>query len=480
MQVDSTKNSESLKPDLHSHPLDNDATDSSAAISAHPLATRGNMGWDSTSLLEFGHGLTQIATEELGDRTLALDFQFDTTSGRIPSWSEAVYSSASTALNSWLTDPIRYLSSQFSRSSRSNQRNGGDMLKHPPGVRQCHPTMIPMTNRTTLSTRSTKDPLRQSIGSLGISQQSIKFSSHSPGGRKVPQSISKNEEATGEIVLIQDVTAQDVLCDFISHTNHEGNKELDQKISKIREMYHDRPLTDEEREQTLSNSIVDWTHHSGGRFLKPPTGKDTNWTVMSPDEAVKAIACKIMNGSTRFSPPQVVVTPQPSSLIPSSRFVSSQSTVGSTPRRTQEIGSDLPTTKQAKVRNIPVVPETPIPIPNGVQMLSQEGELVSENNITEKDVLFGRGGKSNHHPGNKWYRQIIAQTRPIYSCDTRSKIEKTDISNAVVNYIQSHGGRFLKRGDNDRWAVMKQSDARRKAAQLLRERKALKWTKIVK
>ena len=330
----------------------------------------------------------------------------------------------------------------------------------------------------------TSHPLSQSIGLFGVPQKNNKFSPPSPVGKAVEPG-TKSESAKREIVLINDVTNQDVLFDLTIHANHQGNKELDQKITKICEIFKDRPLTDEERGQTISRAIVDWTRRSGGRFLKPLTENNIKWTVMSYDEAVNAIVSKVTHGTLRYSDSQVVVTSKPPTILSSFPPVPSHSKIGSTPSQTQENCADFQSAKTTILKKVPVVPKsipeaTQAAILNDGQILSQEGDLVPENDITEKDVLFGRGGKSNHHPGNKWYRQIIAQTRPIYSSDTRSKVEKTDISNAVVNYIQSHGGRFLKRNNNDSWAVMKQSDARRKAAQLLRETKVLKWTKLTK
>ena len=94
-------------------------------------------------------------------------------------------------------------------------------------------------------------------------------------------------------------------------------------------------------------------------------------------------------------------------------------------------------------------------------------------NISEVDVLLGRGGRSNHHPGNKRYREEVENYRTIY--DTlHTSDEKTQISQALVDAINIAGGRFLEKEDRiadklGQWYVVPNIVARRKASQALRE-----------
>lgn len=96
--------------------------------------------------------------------------------------------------------------------------------------------------------------------------------------------------------------------------------------------------------------------------------------------------------------------------------------------------------------------------------------------ITQHDVLLGRGGKSNHHPGNKRYRDEIMASRPLYAALTTDE-EKTAMSQTVVDVIEQMGGRFLeedKAKENGKnislgWYVVPNIVARRKASQALRE-----------
>merc|ERR1712137_1071818 len=87
---------------------------------------------------------------------------------------------------------------------------------------------------------------------------------------------------------------------------------------------------------------------------------------------------------------------------------------------------------------------------------------------TDLDCLLGRGGKSNHHPGNKKYRTEVLSLQEWYK--TSSKNEKTDLSQLLVDRVQSYGGKFLKmEKDSARWYIVTNIVARRKCSQALRE-----------
>lgn len=87
----------------------------------------------------------------------------------------------------------------------------------------------------------------------------------------------------------------------------------------------------------------------------------------------------------------------------------------------------------------------------------------------DTDILFGRGGRSNHHPGNKIYRDVVTERQAYYrNCD---KNEKTKVAQAIVDMVQrDHMGRFLEldKGAN-RWYIVPNIVARRKVGQALRE-----------
>ena len=88
---------------------------------------------------------------------------------------------------------------------------------------------------------------------------------------------------------------------------------------------------------------------------------------------------------------------------------------------------------------------------------------------TDADVLFGRGGRSNHHPGNKIYRDIVTEKQPFYrSCD---KNEKTRVAQSIVDAVTIDGkGRFLELDKaTGMWYLVPNIVARRKVGQALRE-----------
>jgi len=87
----------------------------------------------------------------------------------------------------------------------------------------------------------------------------------------------------------------------------------------------------------------------------------------------------------------------------------------------------------------------------------------------EVDILCGRGGLSNHHPGNEWYRRLIRSNRPLYrACPKHTKLL---VSKAIVQAVQQQGGRFLERSRRDGfWYAVPYKRAVDKTSQGLRER----------
>lgn len=132
--------------------------------------------------------------------------------------------------------------------------------------------------------------------------------------------------------------------------------------------------------------------------------------------------------------------------------------------RMEEVEEDVkPQTTEAKPKKVKRT-RKPKPKPT-----PQDKEYVT---VEDRDVLFGRGGRSNHHPGNKIYRTEIDNCKPVYM-NLTDKNEKTTLSNQIVDTIQTVlGGRFLAKDNNypgEMWYVVDRKFARRKVAQALRE-----------
>jgi hypothetical protein len=92
--------------------------------------------------------------------------------------------------------------------------------------------------------------------------------------------------------------------------------------------------------------------------------------------------------------------------------------------------------------------------------------------VTDSDVLFGRGGRSNHHPGNIMFRERLLGLQPAYKkCQLKGK---RDMVNGVLDWVKNEqNGRFLAIDEspegNGRYYVATGKQAREKVSQNLRE-----------
>jgi hypothetical protein len=87
---------------------------------------------------------------------------------------------------------------------------------------------------------------------------------------------------------------------------------------------------------------------------------------------------------------------------------------------------------------------------------------------TKEDILCGRGGMTNKHPGNIRFRELVASAKNEYSLLGNKRKEKKQFSEGILRVIAEYGGRFLqKKGDN--WIIVREAAARTKCSQALRE-----------
>jgi len=123
--------------------------------------------------------------------------------------------------------------------------------------------------------------------------------------------------------------------------------------------------------------------------------------------------------------------------------------------------------------SIPNPASTPKNTPRKKRKRAPRKKIIPQNKkymeYSDNDVLMGRGGKSNHHPGNQRYRAEIERLQERYKL-TDDKDEKTNISAELVQHVQSYGGHFLEKDDKG-WYVIDDVVARRKVSQALREDK---------
>jgi hypothetical protein len=104
--------------------------------------------------------------------------------------------------------------------------------------------------------------------------------------------------------------------------------------------------------------------------------------------------------------------------------------------------------------------------------------LVRSDEIQNLDVLSGRGGKSNHHPGNKIFRKLVSEIKQAYRSSPKNT-EKRILAESIIEKIHRMGGQFLiqnKKCLEPQWRVMTELEACRKVCQALREERKLQWT----
>ena len=96
------------------------------------------------------------------------------------------------------------------------------------------------------------------------------------------------------------------------------------------------------------------------------------------------------------------------------------------------------------------------------------------NNIKEpheNDVMYGRGGGTNHHKGNKKYRKMVEDRKLEYVNSKR--LDKPLVSLEIIRIWRSQlpTGRFLKQSDKTGlWDDVGDKKAREKTSQALREK----------
>lgn len=89
-----------------------------------------------------------------------------------------------------------------------------------------------------------------------------------------------------------------------------------------------------------------------------------------------------------------------------------------------------------------------------------------------QDVLCGRGGLTNQHAGNEWFRRLVRSNRGLYrSCPKHTKLL---VAKAIVQAVQQQDppGRFLEVADKDAgtWIQINYKRAVDKTSQALREK----------
>lgn len=105
---------------------------------------------------------------------------------------------------------------------------------------------------------------------------------------------------------------------------------------------------------------------------------------------------------------------------------------------------------------------------SAVQIPYHPMEYIAEKSVTVNDVICGRGGAVNNHPGNMRFRQLISKFKHQYM--TESKQSKPYVAVRVLEAVKSSTppGRFLVKYPGG-YLECGDDRAREKAKQALRE-----------
>ena len=117
-----------------------------------------------------------------------------------------------------------------------------------------------------------------------------------------------------------------------------------------------------------------------------------------------------------------------------------------------------------KKSDLDPVDKKAVPSPNG----RQKTDITEP---TDFDILCGRGGGTNHHPGNIKYRRVVNSLKNLYSRSSRN--HKGKICHAIVASIRESNGRFLgRKGSKEEgpWHDIGDDKAIEKTSQCLREK----------
>jgi hypothetical protein len=105
--------------------------------------------------------------------------------------------------------------------------------------------------------------------------------------------------------------------------------------------------------------------------------------------------------------------------------------------------------------------------------MSQQLHTPIQGSPTQNDILLGRGGNNNKHPGNKQLRlKAMNHVQEYMVC---SKTDKTHVVNELVTWVRNlkPPGRFLQKNadddDTDKWYEIDDKTARLKVAQVYRD-----------
>ncbi|KAG7349301.1 hypothetical protein IV203_011898 [Nitzschia inconspicua] len=99
---------------------------------------------------------------------------------------------------------------------------------------------------------------------------------------------------------------------------------------------------------------------------------------------------------------------------------------------------------------------------------NQEEETILQ--VGEQDILFGRGGKSYSHPGNRLFRRLIFHHKDLYE-DMKKPQHRQFLALSIVEAMRRSGAKFLRKDStSDKgWKTVSDKEACIKTSQALRD-----------
>ncbi|KAL7540234.1 hypothetical protein ACHAXR_009960 [Thalassiosira sp. AJA248-18] len=299
------------------------------------------------------------------------------------------------------------------------------------------------------------------------------------------------------------ITDQDVLFGRGGLTNrHIGNLRYRDIISIHRQDYVNAQKTEK---PNVARRIVKAirTGKNPGRFLKK--GEHGKWVAVSDKEAAWK-ASQALREKSRWSSMKQDTAPPADATVDSTvqKVVetANNKTVEKAKKRKAEepherhqgavMGSEMKKVKSKSPVELSSQPQNYLPVDTvpteisvpPVEMLGNR--KVGANSLLfpkamntnasdifpkDEDVIFGRGGRTNHHPGNKRLREIVNKYRDTYH--NAKKVDKPKVSKLIVSALRdaTPPSRFLRMNEETtQWEDVGDKRAAEKVSQTLREK----------
>ena len=289
------------------------------------------------------------------------------------------------------------------------------------------------------------------------------------------QAVEEMQQDLTNMIPFSKINENDVLCGRGAGTNrHIGNQRFRELVQEYQQAYLVAKVLDK---SAIAATVVETiaSRNPPGRFLRVADGvkiggkNESNWFQISDRDALdktsqalrerapevrRRLGClSPKQESTNLSP---VVTPSAASSGVASENVSP---LNLSRPKISSVQSSIVLLGSSKAR--------------GSDSQKTKFSVCDNADVTDNDVLCGRGGVTNCHAGNRRFRHLVKTHQPAYLA--APKLEKAKIAHEIVQIIRdsSPPGRFLQQRSKDGlWHDIGDAKAREKTSQALREKAA--------